>query len=191
MSADVYITQGNNHIVDVIADADILDKIKIEVRDNKLHIGHQPGVNNLRGKVEIKITVKDLNEIAVAGSGKVITGSTFKADDISLKVSGSGLIVFDNLQAETVISKISGSGDIELAGAGSQELTAEISGSGKMTGENFPVENVMCKISGSGKCTVNASGDLEAKISGSGSVFYKGSPEVNSKVSGSGKVAKL
>jgi hypothetical protein len=105
--------------------------------------------------------------------------------------SGSGDIVFKNLEADEVNVKISGSGDVELEGGNADEMDLRISGSGKLQAEDFEVSEFSAAISGSGSARITAREDLDVKISGSGKVYYHGDPRVNSVSSGSGKAVAL
>lgn len=189
--AIVNIEQGNQHSLKIEASKEVLDEIEVEVKDQKLRLKcKEPGCR-IKGEVKVFIVTPELNELSVAGSAEVNSGSSFKAGDLSLKIAGSGKIRFANLSAEAVNAEISGSGDVQLSGSGSSEMSVAIAGSGNVNSEGFKVGEMTAKISGSGDCRVWVEGELDASIAGSGSVLYKGNAQVNTKIAGSGKVNKL
>ncbi len=187
LSAKIFIEQGSPQKLVIDADPETLDRIRAEVHNGKLELGLREPFNRLKGEVTIRITVPGLEGISVAGSARVMSNSTFKADEMTLRISGSGEITFDDLNAKEMDARISGSGNINLTGR-SDEFGASVSGSGKIEAFGFEVSEFEGKISGSGKCMVNVTNDLEASIAGSGSIVYKGKPQVSSRVSGSGSV---
>ncbi len=186
ISADVMVRQGSTQSVKIEAQQNIIDNLKKEVKDGVWKIGFEKNVRNLDG-VKIWVTVPDLNQIAVSGSGSVIGEGKFSnLGDLSLSISGSGDIKFD-ADSKNLSVAISGSGDMDLAGS-TGASTMKISGSGDITAFDLTARTCEVKISGSGDSSVNVSESLEVAIAGSGDVYYKGSPSVRSKVSGSGDV---
>jgi hypothetical protein len=189
ISGNLYLKQGNNQ--SVVLEGDDLDEIETDVSGGKLRIRRKDkdwGWNNR--KIDVYITMKDLEGISLSGSGKVIGESKFEVEDIDLSVSGSGDLEMD-VFARNIDSGISGSGSIELSGvSGSHKVS--ISGSGKLYAEDMEVEEYKIHISGSGACRINVTKEIDASISGSGSVSYKGDPDkVYNNSSGSGKIRKI
>jgi len=194
ISADLYLTQGNDTKVVIEAERKILDLIRTEVDGQNLKIKFPKGRWNIRSNKQIKIYVStpNIEGLFLSGSGNIKAETQIKAESLDFAISGSGNIVIDDLLASNVEGSISGSGDINLSGSETVEsLEISISGSGDMFAGNLKVNSVEIRISGSGTCKVFAVSELEASVSGSGSVYYKGNPIVNAKVSGSGKVRSL
>lgn len=194
VSGTLYLEQGDQQSVRIETDESTLEEIITEVKGRTLNIRFKTN-NFIRrpfnaGKIEIYVTVPEIDAVTVSGSGSVVS-SSIKSRIIDLSVSGSGDISIDNLSAETVKAAMSGSGNIRLNKGKSHDLTASISGSGNFRASDFQADNVDTRISGSGSCTVTANSTLKARVSGSGSVAYKGSPQIDTAVSGSGKVKKL
>lgn len=189
ISGNLYIKQGNTQ--SLVLEGDDLDDIKTEVSNGKLRIKNKnSGWNWHRERVDVYITVRDLEGISLSGSGKVIGENTFKTGDLELSVSGSGEMELD-IESDDVESGISGSGEIELTGM-ARTHHVSISGSGKLRADDLRVETYNIHISGSGSCRIYASKEIDASVSGSGSIYYKGDPDkVYSKASGSGKLRKI
>jgi len=194
ISGKVYLEQGETQSVKIVAKESTLEDIVTEVKDRTLNIRFP---NNYwfkkmdPGKIEIYITVPEVDGLSVSGSGDIIA-EDIKTRILDLAVSGSGDINIDDLSAERISAAISGSGEIDIDSGGvADELSVSISGSGNFKGGDFEAENVSARISGSGNCSVTSNGSVKAKIAGSGSVYYDGNPSIDASVAGSGKVRKM
>ena len=121
-SFDVYITQGNTESVKVEAPEEVIDRVITEVDGGVLKIHNKNehwgwfnwGWNNHK-KVVVYVTAKDLNNIAVSGSGNVFFKDGITTTSLKLRVSGSGDIL-GKVDVKILESSISGSGDVKLSG---------------------------------------------------------------------------
>lgn len=192
VSATVHLKQGSPQSVELKGDRDDIEEIETEVSSGRLRIRREGNGwfdwSSSRS-VHIYITMKDIDGLSVSGSGKMISETVIKSDELGLSVSGSGDLVLDIDVAE-VKSSVSGSGDVELRGkCRYNKLT--ISGSGEIDALDLLAEIAEIRISGSGDAEVHASKEIEARVSGSGSIRYKGNPDkVNQHSSGSGRIRK-
>jgi hypothetical protein len=196
ISGKVHLEQGNRQSVRIEAEPSTLEEIITEVKGRTLIIRFKSTSLFRRtfnpGRVDIYITVPEVDALSVSGSGDIEAESKIEARILDLAVSGSGNILLENLDAERVKAAISGSGDILIGGGGTaDELNVAVSGSGNVKAENFEVGNAEVKISGSGSCMVNATELLRARVAGSGNVLYHGNPQIDASVAGSGRVKKL
>jgi hypothetical protein len=167
---------------------DDIDEVSTRLSGDKLVIRYK----NLRflsnDEVNVYITVPELSELDVSGSGKAAVIDPLRSESLSLLVSGSGRLITSEVNVENLDSKISGSGNITLGGGKVSDADIYISGSGSMNADAVTVESMDVNVSGSGNCSCNVSRTLDANISGSGNVVYRGNPGVNAKISGSGHV---
>ena len=189
MAADIEVTQGANQSVTVTGQENIIELIQTEVTDGKWRIKLPKGTWADYDNLKIKVTMKEVRGLGMAGSGSISTTNKIKTEELQIGLSGSGKIAVD-ADAEYIDCGISGSGDIYLKGK-AKELNIGTSGSGDLKASDCMVEKVKIGISGSGDCLVNASESLDAGIAGSGSIRYKGRPKVKSSVSGSGSVSSM
>jgi hypothetical protein len=187
ISGDLYLTQGSPQKVIIQAESN-LDKIETEVKGGVLRIKTDNWNSKLKG-VKIWITMPEVETLNVSGSGNIFAETGIDADELGLKVSGSGKIKIPELKGDEIDAAISGSGDMILAGS-ADEMGISISGSGGVYAKGLKVKECSIKISGSGSCEIDATGELDASISGSGRVTYYGDPQIDARVSGSGKVRK-
>lgn len=191
----LYLKQGNTQSVRIEAKESVIEDIITEVSGNKLIIRFPNKTIFKRsfnpGKIEIYITVPDINELGISGSGDIIADE-LDARILDLAISGSGNINIGELSSKKVKGSISGSGNINIKDGGvADELTFSISGSGNCNASGFEADNVTVNTSGSGNCNVFSNGSIRARIAGSGSIYYKGNPSIDASVAGSGKVKKM
>lgn len=188
-SGDVYVRQGNTQSVTVEMEENLLEHFNTDVRDGKWRIKFDQNVRNRR-PVNVYLTVQDLNEVNVSGSGSIIGENTFtNLGNVHIGVSGSGDIKLD-LEGQDMDVSVSGSGDITLSGKADQ-VNIDINGSGDVLSHELTAATGSVRISGSGDVTVHATQELDVRISGSGDVAYKGRPRLSAKSSGSGDVASM
>ena len=166
---NVSVEQTGSESLSVEAEEDVLPKLRTEVVNNRLILGPKPNTTiHTTEPINYKLTVKDLNALAVSGSGNV-EGEGISTDRLAVTISGAGHV------------KTGGE-------AGKQEIN--ISGSGDYRAEDLESKEVKIDVAGSGSALVNVSEELDAKISGVGSVEYIGDPTVSQDVSGVGRVSK-
>lgn len=182
--ATLYLTQGEEQKIEVETNKNLFSVINHKVENGEWDAKFDRCVR--KGKLTFYVTLKNIHELEVSGSGKIVGESQIKSDRLKVSVEGSGEI---KLQIETreLESDIEGSGNITMSGSTSGHK-AEIEGSGKIQAYDLVSASADIEIEGSGKALINVENSLSVKISGSGDVIYKGNPRVSSKISGSGKV---
>jgi hypothetical protein len=192
VAAKVYILQDSECKLDIQADEDDLDKIETVVKNGKLEIKSKSWTASLKGNVIIHITMPELKDLSVSGSGSIIADSGFDCNELNMSVTGSGSIKMNKLTVQTVEALITGSGNIKLDGAKTAGvLTLTITGSGSYSAEELKVNEAMVRITGSGSAKIHVMENLETNITGSGNVLYQGDPMVNANSTGSGKTKKM
>ena len=167
-----------------------IDEVITEVSSDKLLIKQESWRFNFKEKVNVYITMPEIEALSVSGSGKAeIMDPIKEADNLTLNVSGSGRLITTDLEADSFNSNISGSGSISVGGSGMADRgEIVISGSGNYSGESFEIDHLSVVVSGSGSCFCKAGDSLDATISGSGNVTYAGNPKIDARTSGSGHV---
>ncbi|MCF8371410.1 MAG: DUF2807 domain-containing protein [Bacteroidales bacterium] len=191
VSADVYITQGNQTSLEIEASEKTLQNLVTKVKDGELEIKWKDN-DYSNGEINIKITMKEIEELSIAGSGNIFANSSIKCNEIKLSIAGSGSIKLKDISAKEIESSVAGSGNINLGGSNPvSEHTIEIAGSGDVSAKKLPTDEVTVNIAGSGDCYVHAVKELDVNIAGSGDVYYFGSPELEKSIIGSGDVEKL
>lgn len=191
----LYLQQGDTEKVEIDCSDDVFEKLEFENSRGRLIIRNRNrsgwSWNGFRGSdIRVYVTMKDIDRISASGSGSVIGEGTFRTDDLTLSVSGSGSLSLATISDDMMI-KVSGSGSMELEGE-ADDIEVRISGSGRVKAEDLEVKTLDASISGSGSCYITATEEIEASISGSGSVYYNGNPDrVIKHSSGSGKIRRM
>ncbi len=187
----VELVAGKEGTLTMTGDKNLLDKIVVEVDNNKLKVQIEKGIwFDQRGeKIKISIPFEEISKINFGGSGDIMTKNTIKTENLEINLSGSGTAKIDT-EATKVIAILSGSGNLNLEGKTS-DLEARLSGSGEIDSSKTLSQNASALLSGSGNINVHCTKNFDGKISGSGNIVFYGNPEnVIKKVSGSGTISK-
>jgi len=194
-SFDVYIVQGVTESVKVEAPADVIDHIVTEVEGGvlKIHTKNESGWNWSdfgHKKIAVYVTAKDLNSIAITGSGDVFFKDGITTPGaLKIRLTGSGDVI-GKVDAKSLECSIAGSGDIKLSGH-AESSSVSVSGSGDYTAKSLVTSSTTVHVSGSGDASINANTSVEASVSGSGDVSYTGGAQhVSSSKSGSGSISR-
>jgi hypothetical protein len=197
INAHVFLKQGNTNEVKINAPEKVKDEIVTDVEGETLTIKYK----NLKSWKSIKklipekginiyVTMKEVEGLAVAGSGDISADGAIEGDDLVLKISGSGDIIIPKLMADELSIGIAGSGNVKIGGE-ADDLTISIAGSGDINAGSLDVDDAYVKISGSGNCEIGESDELKIAIAGSGDLKYRGNPDVIKKIAGSGSVKRI
>lgn len=188
-SMNVVLTQGATQSVEVEAQANLIELIETKVVKGVWEITTKDGYSTDK-TFTLYITVPMIDQVAVDGSGDVISNGTFTSDAMELAVAGSGNITIA-FNSKTADADIAGSGDMVLSGT-ADKLNVNVAGSGDVDARELKVADATVDIAGSGDVVLDASQSLEASIAGSGDVSYKGAPaRISRNVMGSGDVRSL
>ena len=190
--ANVYYKMDSNYYVEIQAQQNVLDAMKVEKRGSELCIGFKNMINIIKhDPITVMIHSPKFDGATVSGSGLVKLTNYVESSSMEFNVSGSGEISVDHISISSLDATISGSGKIVIYQGQCKNVSTKISGSGKEDLQQVESQSVTTTTSGSGTTKVWALETLNATISGSGDVYYKGNPSVSSYISGSGKLIKL
>ena len=200
---DVYVTLGNSVSLKMDAPAEILGRMVTEVNGSELNI-HNKHDNWSTGpkswysdkswwhthkRIAIYVTTTSLNRIIVSGSGHIFFMNSIAANDLKLRVRGSGQVE-GAIDVKSLNGKLSGSSQVKLSGK-AETSTVKISGSGHFSGGELVTLNSAVRVSGSGRAEINANEKLAAVVHGSANVSYTGSANIiNASKSGSGVISR-
>jgi len=191
ISANVYITQGSSQSIEIKGQQNIIDLINKKAKGDTWDIKF-PRNTNIKSneKLEVYITIRDIESLNLGGSGSIIGEGRFKnIEDLNLNIGGSGSIKLA-LQAEELTCNIGGSGSMHLEGS-ADDVDINIGGSGSVKALDLKVANAKVNAAGSGSVQIDVSDKLNATIVGSGGVKYKGNPEINKTIMGSGRLKAI
>jgi hypothetical protein len=199
-SYTVYLKQTNKQEVNVEALTEIYEVTTFSVENGVLLINVERKPDNPNKSVwakiddiklnptqKIYVSVKNINELQVNGSGKIVSENSLSAPNLSLSIGGAGSMDLD-IKGDQLKLEVSGSGKMALRGYATA-CESVLSGSGSLNAFDCPVETTKIKVSGSGVAEINVSTTLEALVLGTGSVKHKGNTKnTTKKVYGSGTV---
>lgn len=182
---EVYVIQDGLSEVEIEAESNLIPLIRTRIEGSALVVDTK---DNLRNNLPMKVYVhtEDVREIRLSGSG-LLNAENIDADDLDVDLSGSGNMFFSG-NGDDVNCQLSGSGTIEL-GIDCDHLEANISGSGDV--ETWGTANdADLKISGSGSFRAYELllQECHVKISGSGSMYLNVEDYLYVTISGSGDV---
>jgi len=185
------IQQTGTESLTIEADDNIVSLISSDVRNGLLTLSTSnitPPFSFIfpRQPIHYVLTVKDLSDLTIAGSGSV-TMDALATAHLAVGIFGSGSLSVQHLATTTLNATIAGSGDIRFAGQ-TQTQTIVIDGSGSYHGGNLASDQATIEVNGSGNVAVTVANALTVNIAGSGSVTYCGNPTLTQRVEGSGSI---
>ncbi|MFC1553735.1 head GIN domain-containing protein [candidate division KSB1 bacterium] len=184
----VYVKQGNNQSVSLSVDDNIMEYIVAEVKSGKFHIGKESEVRLKDFKLEVRITMRDLESLSTSSAGDIIGEGKFTADDVRFSVSSAGDMTIE-IDAETIETNLSSAGDFRISGsAKTHDVT--VSSAGDLKAFDLITESTTVGASSAGDAEVYATKTLNASISSAGSVYYKGDPKTSVSRSSAGRLIK-
>ena len=195
LDADVQLQENSTPSVTFTGDQEMLDYIKTRVSGKKLIItyeGHFRTAITHNQTIHATITMPVLSGMDVTGSAVVNVRGNAKNEKLKSRVSGSGMIEFEELNVKEFLADQSGSGHIEAktGTVGNGRLINTGSGSIKVLPVNM--NEATAENTGSGSISLSATHQLAATETGSGSIKFKGHPEVFSQdVTGSGSIRRV
>jgi flagellar motor switch/type III secretory pathway protein FliN len=198
----VYIKQTNKQEVTVEALTEIFSASEIKVENGVLMINIERKPENpnkslwakiddikLNPTMKLYVSMRNIDELQVNSSGKIISENSLAANNLVLAVNGNGSMDVD-VKGDIVKAFVSGSGNLSLRGYATS-IDALISGPGNLNGFTCPVASAKVKVTGSGSCELNVSDAIDAVVFGNGQVKHKGNTKTASKkVYGSGSVER-
>lgn len=142
---------------------------------------------NIKFNINSPVEAEEL-EVKIAGSGLVNMPELLRAQTLSTELSGSGRVEAADLCVGKYEGDISGSGTLVLAGE-SDQVRLSIAGSGKIKAFDLQTRELSCSIAGSGNIQMSVSEKIKADIAGSGVIRYKGDPgTIEKSIAGSGSI---
>lgn len=191
-SFNVHVSQGDKQSVKATGTTRLMNLLKIEVIDDYCEIFTTDKRFNMYNneKVDIHITVPNIIELTINGSGNIAT-KTFKLDNIKLDVKGSGNIKASLMVNDSITAKIGGSGNIKIKGQ-CNLFNATVIGSGNIKTVELVATQANCSVIGSGNIKISVTDMFYGSVTGSGNIKYKGKPSVFKKsVTGSGSIKRM
>jgi Putative auto-transporter adhesin, head GIN domain len=187
-SAVVRFTQGPVDQITLEGGDETHKSIDLQVQGGKLSIRSSGAWKFWSSRqLQLAITARQLRRVVISGAGSFHAPALVQGEQISIAISGSGSVRFDQLKADALKFGVSGAG----AGAASgqvRELGISIAGKGKFNGEMLASETTKVAISGVGDAAVWSTRELSIAVAGAGNIDYWGLPQVKRSISGSADI---
>jgi hypothetical protein len=185
------ITQGEHESLTIEARAEILPKIRATVRGGELAIQLDGSLLDklqfalatsfTRPVVRYHLTVKDLASLELAGFVHADVPA-LQAGNLSLRLTGAGVITIASLTAQQVTAELQGAGQIKLGGQVKRQDVA-IQGPGLYEAVDLKSVTTRVSLKGPGRARIWATDELEVKVRGLGRVEVRGTPKIYEDVS--------
>ena len=184
-SAQVRFKQGERDEVYIEGDDEVQRSVEMLLKDGELSLRSSGSWMFWRkaSRLRLHVTARQLKDLHVSGAANFVAEQPVQAEKLTIGISGSALVRFDQLQAETLRFAVSGSGDGVFSGQ-VQNLSLSISGRSDFGAENLLTQQAKVSISGLGKARLWVRQELAINISGIGTVDYWGNPAVQRRLSG-------
>jgi hypothetical protein len=176
--ARIDLSQGDRDAITVTGDRADVRGAQLEVVGGELRVNSGDSWKFWnRDPLVVSVQMRELKRIGISGASEVRAPRTIKADQLSVSISGEGMVRLEDLRADTLRFDISGAGDGDVGGQVG-DLRLSISGKGKLLAERLRAARASLSISGIGNADVWATDSLKVNGSGIGTVNYWGQPLV-------------
>ncbi|MBD3580884.1 head GIN domain-containing protein [Flavobacterium selenitireducens] len=187
----VKLVEGTEGAIFIEGDRIDVNHLNVLTEGNILRIYPKKNFRDWCGDMKnltVVVPVENLEEIILAGTGKIVSEVALKANRFKTQLSGSGEIAIEVQTNETEVF-LSGSGKIKLSGS-TGRLYSNINGDGDLQAYALQSATTQATIIGSGVCEVNSTETLNAQIAGSGRISYTGNPKIEQQtIIGTGLIA--
>jgi len=185
---DVFLTQGDNHTLEVEADENLQSWIRTEVTGNELHIFTEKSIRFAKTK-KVYVTCKTLERIDISSAGDVTGVTPFKTDKLDIEMSSAGDLKFE-VEANEIGISISSAGNAYLKGK-TNILKAELSSAGDLNAYDLIAKTGDVSVSSAGNARVYITDEASFQSSSAGDIDYHGEPKIREiRTSSAGSVNK-
>lgn len=181
---DCEVYQSDNFKVEVIADDNLVNHIKTEVRNGKLKISSDYGnYRNVKSKL-IRVYLPIIDVLEATSAANMSTKTTIKSNEILIK-SSSAADINATVESEKIKLESTSGSDITASGKAIDLYTQSSSGS-DINAEKLLANNINAQSTSGSDTTINPILNLTAKASSGSSIKYIKTPKSISKQTSSG-----
>ena len=179
----VFITQGDEESVVVIADQNLQEKIITEVDEGKLKIYTEYNIREAKSK-EVHVVFKDINYLSSSSGCRLKGENKLETDDIRIDVSSGGRLKLE-IETSQIECDASSGGEAFIKGT-TDNLEVNASSGGGLDATELVAKYVTADASSGGHARVNATEGFELNASSGGNISYSGDGNVKTQNSSSG-----
>jgi len=170
---NVYVLQGDKESLRVEADENLMEHIITRVKDNELILKVDGNIRRVT-KMDIYLTLVNVNEINISSGADFETRNTINAENLDISVS-SGADAKMELNTKELSCSVSSGADATLKGK-SVFFYGKASSGSDLKAKQLIAKSCKAKASSGGDVTVYAEEEIEAHASSGGDVNYYGNP---------------
>lgn len=161
---------GATQKVETKAYANLLPFLETSVSNGVLRIGYKTNTLIQNDNSEVTITIPSLSAIRSFGTSSIQATGNFNSPNLEIRVSGTGEIQLQDMQA--LMTRVISTGTGRIRAYGLQTGKADI------------------QQSGTGNTEITVMEELKAHLSGTGNIYYKGNPRLDVRIVGTGNIVK-
>jgi Putative auto-transporter adhesin, head GIN domain len=189
LAADIVLAPASAPSVVAQAEAKVLERLRVEVRNGSLSIEATGNFQTQRG-VTVRIGYVALEKLHVGGTAEVKLQGP-RAGNLELHTAGSAGLEASGLELQQGLrAECRGSGTIRLAGR-APRVVLSASGSGDLFAAALASDDVLVRASGSATVEVAARTSLDVVVADAATVRYKGRPRISQKVGDAGTLEAM
>ena len=172
----VFITQGDEESVKVIADQNLQEIIITEVIEGKLKIWTEHNIRDAKSK-EVHVVFKDINYLSSSSGCHLKGENKLETEDIRINVSSGGQLKLE-IDAGQIECDASSGGQGYLKGT-TDYLKVNASSGGGLKAVELVAKNANVDASSGGHAKVYATESFNLNASSGGNISYTGDGNVN------------
>jgi hypothetical protein len=191
---DATVTRGDTFSVTVTVDDNLLQHLVVEIKDDTLRIGLDPGNSYSDYTLRARVTMPDLSALELSGASLAAVSGFSSTGELMVALSGASRVSLSGVNAGGTAFTISGgsalTGELQATSLGGDAsggsrvavdggaVSESIEGSGgsHFDLKSFPVQDADVQLSGGSSAAISVNGRLNADVSGGSRLDYAGSP---------------
>jgi hypothetical protein len=180
---EVLVSQDSFEKVVVEADENIQKILITEVKDGKLNIYLDEGVNHVK-KMSVYVTVRQLKAVAASSGSEVKSGNQIKAESLKIHSSSGSEVTMEISAGQVSLGSSSGS-ELTVMGT-TQSVKAESSSGSDLDASKLIAEKCDVSASSGSDLSVHVTKELKAHASSGSDINVYGNPAMRDTNSSSG-----
>lgn len=184
-AVEYYLSQGENYLVKVEADENLLSEVKATVNNGILTVN----TKSLGGATKLKVSIisPEWKTLKAGGAASVKTENVLKQASFNVSATGASVLAL-SLDVNDLISGVGGAANVMFTGTAVNH-TSEVGGAAALDASGLSTSKTTISLNGAASAIVDAKDELSGNVSGAASLVYKTKPGVlEIKETGAGSV---
>ena len=173
---DLVIKQASEYDLEIITDDNLHQFILSEVKNNQLYI-EVPDIIKKVKKIEIIVTISDLNNLFLLGDVDCVTPDTLQLKTTDFFISGVSTLNV-KLLATCLNCEATDVANVTIEGV-AETFNLRVTDEALFFAKNFQTSICTLKASGYSDITLNVQKELNLRVTGIGNIYYHGNPKIN------------